>query len=562
MANQNIGRRGFLGASTAGAIGAVVAGVPARVLAADVPEAAWLTRAGAVNVADFGAKLDSEADDSAAIQAAFDSLKRDGRARGTLIIPGIARIARPLDFDGGFQDATLEDNWNKSRGERLHILVLGSIRPDPGLGVAVRVHSARNLRADFHFDGGGADDDVALLVENLDQSELAVSADRFAGTVLKADATQDRRKRIRKSKVRHVMVTNCGQAIEWRGIEAFGPFQLVWDCNCRRGSHFFACADIGIGHYENYSPATQTIGLHFEECNMFNVGVITVGDRPTEALVQITGGDFGSIQRLRCTGRPNAPAGWENTTVGLRLMNVKSLSIDNLHTARCVAGLQAIGSSFTIKRHHSMTGDVVPMIIEGSDQYDAPRIDLRCLYRYTGRQGVRIDESIKGGHIRLSGQMTLINRSGGKDVFAVDCRSGDAVLDVSDLQIDAAPMAGSIHHASPEKLRGVSRATLGNPAVHGRIERADIAPGKIRQNGDRTLHVAIPVKLAPAAEAAAWAKLSIGASPDAMLPVAWREIAAGSGAQRDMLQATVPPFWSYRLDVAHAAAEPASVRLE
>jgi len=29
-----------------------------------------------------------------------------------------------------------------------------------------------------------------------------------------------------------------------------------------------------------------------------------------------------------------------------------------------------------------------------------------------------------------------------------------------------------------------------------------------------------------------------------------------------MLQATVPPFWSYRLDVAHAAAEPASMRLE
>ena len=450
------------------------------------------------NVADYGAKLDGKADDAPAIRAAFDAMKVNGHPFGALLVPGIARIASTIDLDGGYRNVTSEGQWSAGAGEDFRIQVTGALRPDPGIGVAVDLHGARNVWCDVRFDRGGRDGDIGLRVGDLDLSDIGVSATDFAGAVLYADASADNSRRIRSTKVRSVFASNCGQAIYWRGIEAFGTFEMVWDRNSRHGSHFKECADVAIQHFENFSPESQAAGLHFEECNMFSVGVLSLGDRPSEALVRITGGDFGSIQRIRTTGRPDRPN--EQSTVGLKLVNVKSLNIDNLQTARCRIGLHAIGSTFTIKAHHSLTGDINPLVIEGSEQFPSPRIDIGAQYRYHMRESVKIADSVKGGSLRLHGAIWLMNIADTRgELFAIDCRSPQMILDVSGLtQENRNGLLGSIFHPNPANIRGVARASLGNPLVHGDIFESAVTPGMaIRNESDRTLNLWQPVRYEP-----------------------------------------------------------------
>jgi len=427
------------------------------------------------NVKDYGAVLDGKTDDARAIMTAFAAMKVNGHPSGTLLIPGVARIGSMLDLDGGYRNVTQEGQWSTGAGEELRILVVGALRPDPGIGVAVKLHGSRNTWTDIRFDKGGRADDIGLQVEDLDLADIGVTGTDFAGTLLFADATADRTKRIRSTKIRQVYASNCGQAIEWRGIEAFGSFEFVWDRNCVRGSHFKDCADTTIKYYENFSPATQSIGLHFEECNMFSVGVISLGDRAKEALLQITGGNFGSIQRLRASGRPDRPTD-ATSTVGLKLLNVKSVCIDNLQTFRCRIGLHALGSSFSVKCHYSMTSDINPLVVEGTPQSPAPRIDIGAFYRYTLRESVKVLDNVTGGVLHLHGTIYDMNIDNQPGLYAIDCRSKGLILDVAGLtQEHRNNLLGSIYHPTPSNIRGVAQAHLGNPLQHGQITNTPFA---------------------------------------------------------------------------------------
>ena len=515
------------------------------------------------NVADYGAKLDGKADDAPAIRAAFDAMKVNGHPFGTLLVPGIARIASTIDLDGGYRNVTSEGQWSRGAGEDFRIEVIGALRPDPGIGVAVDLHGARNMWCDIRFDRGGRDGDIGLRVGDLDLSDIGVSATDFAGIVLYADASADKTRRIRSTKVRSVFASNCGQTIYWRGIEAFGTFEMVWDRNCKHGSHFKECADIGIQHFENFSPESHTVGLHFEECNMFSVGVLSLGDRATEALVRITGGDFGSIQRIRTTGRPDRPNA--QSTVGLKLVNVKSLNIDNLQTARCRIGLLAIGSTFTIKAHHSLTGDINPLVIEGSEQFPSPRIDIGAQYRYHMRESVKIADSVKGGILHLHGAIWLMNIADTRDeLYAIDCRSLQMILDVAGLtQENRDGLLGSIFHPNPANIRGVARANLGNPLVHGDLFESAVRPGTlIRNESDRTLNLWLPVRYEPKNGVAATCEVLLGPAGDKLARIASGEQPADGAPRGQSFFLRVPPYWWYQVDVQNAAVEKAKQFLE
>ncbi len=421
------------------------------------------------NVKDYGAVLDGKADDAPAIRAAFTAMLVNGHPWGTLLIPGLARVGSTLDFDGGYRNVTQEEQWAKGTGETCRIVVTGALRPDAGIGTAVKLHGLRGVWTDLRFDKGGKADDVALRVEDLDLADIGVSATDFAGTVLYADASADRTKRIRTSKIRQVYASSCGRAIFWRGIEAFGTFEFVWDRNCVNGSLFQDCADTTIKYYENYSPATQQIGLHFQDCNMFSVGVISLGDRPSQALLQITGGDFGSIQRVRVSGRPDRPVA-DGNPVGLRLLNVKSVSIDNLQSFRCRIGLDVVGSNVVVKTHNSLTGDGTPLVVEGTPQNPKPRVDIGAWYRYHPRESVRVLDTVTGGTLHLHGILYDMNTDGKLPLYAIDCRSKALLLDVTGLTQEHGNMlTGSIFHPDPTKIRGVAQARLGNPLTHGAV---------------------------------------------------------------------------------------------
>ena len=384
---MSLDRRAFLATASGAVAGLAVRSVGAP--ASAPPGLGGPIGARIYNVKEFGAVLDGKTDDAPAILTAFEAMKVKGHPFGTLLIPGVAQIGSTLDFNGGYRNTTSEGQWSAGAGEDFRVIVTGAIRPKPGIGVAVHLHALRNAYTDIRFDRGGKTGDVGLLCEDLDLCDIGVSATDFAGTVLKSDASGDPTKRIRSTKIRQVYASNCGQAVFWKAIEAFGSFEFIWDRNCVEGSHFEDCADVTIQYFENFSPGTQTVGLNFIECNNFSVGILSLGDRPKEALVKITGGDFGSINKIRVSGHPHPPKGFV-PPVGLKLVNVKSLNIDNLLTFRCTAGLHAIGSSFTIKRHHSLTGDVNPLVIEGSKQYPSPRMEIGAYYRYHQRESIRI----------------------------------------------------------------------------------------------------------------------------------------------------------------------------
>ena len=536
----------------------VVLFAPMLVMAQQELEMNPLIRARMFNVKEYGAVLDGKADDAPAIMAAFQAMKVNGKPSGTLLIPGVARIASTLDFDGGFRNVTNEGQWKTGNGEEVVIEVTGALRPDAGIGVAVKLHGMRNAWTSINFDGGGKESDIALQVEDLDLCDIAVTGNKFAGTLLYADASADRTKRIRSTKIRQVFASNCGRAIFWRGIEAFGSFEMVWDRDCVNGSVFQECADVGIQHYENFSPASHSIGLHFIDCNMFNIGVLTLGDRASEALVQITGGDFGSIQRIRASSRPNPPAGFQ-PTVGLRLLNVKSVSIDNLQTMRCRIGLHVIGSNAHIKMHNSLTSDINPLVVEGNELNRAPRLQIGAWYRYTLRESVKILDSVTGGRLSLSGAIYDMNINNAPDLYAIDCRSEQMILDVSGLvQESRTNLVGAIYHPTPENVRGVGRARIGNPLRHGTLaERPQPLPVETVLSNDReqTLHLWVTVRYQPAVDAPANCLLRMGRSEEEMLDTAQGNYPANSPAATHTLYLRVPPWWQYQALLSNATIE-------
>lgn len=115
--------------------------------------------------------------------ATYEAMKVNGKPSGTLLIPGLARIAATLDFDGGFRNVTSEGQWKTGNGEEVVIDVTGALRPDAGIGVAIKLHGMRNAWTSMNFDGGGKESDIALHVENLDLCDIAVTGNKFAGTI-------------------------------------------------------------------------------------------------------------------------------------------------------------------------------------------------------------------------------------------------------------------------------------------------------------------------------------------------------------------------------------------
>lgn len=356
-----------------------------------------------VDVRTFGAVLDGVKDDSGAIRAAFNSMILNGHPRGTLLVPtGTAFLASGLDFNLGYLNPA--DNFGGGAGEHFEFITQGVLKPAPGIGTAVRLRNGYSPVIDVKFFGGGALGDVGLAIEGLVGPSITVEGRMFGGTVVKADATGDITKRIRAVNYMSVLAINCGQAIDFRYIDAFGSIDNVIDFNCTNGSYFGYSTDIGIKHYENFSPASQTVGIHFEQCNGLHLGTVSLGDRATEALMKITGGDFGYIHELRAEGFNGYSPG-----SGLKLVDVKSINIGHLETGNSPRGLYIKGcGKVEIGSHHSLTSDDNAVYIEAGTAFTTATLHIaKAMYNYTGFEAVKIDKSVTGGRLFIGGEIEL-----------------------------------------------------------------------------------------------------------------------------------------------------------
>ena len=303
-----------------------------------------------------------------------------------------------LDFDCGYADNPASNSLPAAGGPERFVLTCDGLIPDAGTGTAIRLHHGYNVDAFVRFIGGGQAADVGLYVDALSGCHIAVEAQQFEGTVLQADGANG----VSTARNWSLNVQRCGKAIDFRGISAFGWFDDIWDSGCTNGSTFEDCADIGVGHYENWSPATQTVGLSFKNCNMMNLWVVSLGDRATTALIEIEGGDFGSIGKLRTTGvtdfRPGA---------GVILKDVKTINIGTLITGYCPKGLYIQGcKTVVIDQHQSLTGDDIPLYIDRGNTFSGPVVHIRqALYDYCNCQACFVTRGVRGGRLAIGGEI-------------------------------------------------------------------------------------------------------------------------------------------------------------
>lgn len=414
------------------------------------------------HVSDFG----SGALDQTAVLAAVEALKDSaGHPQGHLVIDAPVRLVAPTVLDLGYRNVRFASSGlatATSRNQPLRVTCLAPFTADPGLGNALTVRGGFGPILDLAFDGGGAPGDNALHLEDLLGLELVrLTGARYAGTLLHADGTAGTALRVSQATVGYLYADSCGRLLSLSGIEGFGRIEKAWDVACQRGSEFVNCADIGLGHWESWTPASQDYGLDFRGCNNFHVGLLSLGDRPSQAMVRVQGGDFGSISKLRASGQPGTTA---PTTRGLVLDGVDSIEVDLLHTFRTAVGLDITGGGshgLRVKRHFSMTGDVNPLRITGG----APRVVVDADYRYHQGASVVIGPNT-GGQLKLSGHLTDMYTPGsatGKYVIDVDSSSGATVLDVAGLeQVRRNGLRGLTNHPAPATIRGLSGAYLGN----------------------------------------------------------------------------------------------------
>ena len=515
-------------------------------------EDALATNVVAPAVADKVSFIDLGSDataNRAKILAAASAMTVSGRLHGTLILRGKgAPIASTVTLDLGYPNIT---STLASYPERFALRVEGSLTFAAGIGVGLLIKSGLGATVDVTVQGGGSSGDIAVQVEDHVALELSVQGKDFAGTLLKADANGDTTKRVRMSRVRRVSATTCGQAIYWRNIEAFGEFSHIWDSNCVNGSQFINCADTAIVHYENYSPASQTIGLDFDNCNTFQVGVITLGDKAA-TLMRIRGGDFGTIQKVRVSGDPDlsVPA-----VAGLLLEDVSSVDIDNVITFRLATGLEIKGGGGTgrirIGNHRSLTGDTVPLKISAGTS-TTPNVRIQHASYRNCRDTVQIGAGITGGRLSLAGQMRdfLTVGASGRYAIEVDSGSGALELDVAGLKefTRGGGLTGFTNHPTPANVFGVCSADIGDPLTHGsNPTSAGMAVNTLWRNAtSKTVALVVVLRNDPGVSQDSGVTWRLG--PTTSPPVIGDDVIYGHSsvdlaATRIIRTLIVPPYW-------------------
>jgi hypothetical protein len=229
--------------------------------------------------------------------------------------------------------------------------------------------------------------------------ELSLDVADFAGLALHQDTFGQSARYVAQSVYTKVYVRNCGQAISFKDVQGgFGAIIDTWDDNNVQGSVIENTADTTLVHYETFNPATQTVGLLLNNVNELSAQALNMGDRPSEAIVKIIGGDGCHFDRIYCTGHTA-------NQDGLKLVEVNSIHINGLVTDRQAAGLHILGggvNGITVDYHFSLTGDNNPVVIDVGPSSSSPIIDLGVFANYTQGQPVTIG-TLTGGTVKIHG---------------------------------------------------------------------------------------------------------------------------------------------------------------
>lgn len=219
-------------------------------------------------------------DDTAAIGRAFKAL--GSPPQGRLGFPeGAYRISSTLDFDLGHPNAS--QNWPQPTPGIgwFELAMVGHLRPIPGIGTAMRIHSGHFPAIQVKLEGAGTEHetDEGLVLNDLLGARIALDAKYFAGTALHIHGPgPGAPTKVAISSVERLITIGCGRALILDGTDGFGLISYVWDGYSTHGSLIRNANDVSIGHWENYAPGTQEVSLDFQACGAIHLGRIALGD--------------------------------------------------------------------------------------------------------------------------------------------------------------------------------------------------------------------------------------------------------------------------------------------
>lgn len=372
----------------------------------------------------------------------------------------------------------------------------------------------------------------------------------YAGVLLGADATGSNPNSAGEANPRHVRTLDlqdiigigCGATFHIKSLEAevglgsvfSGPVYGDYMGSCADASWSKYAGGIATYGYTSGVPYTSDAARHAENylwldrVNNCQFGPIAIGDRSTGACLRISGGDVGTIQKVRATGSSSS----NHPSKGIELLDVTSIAIDRIQTAFCPVGVDIVGggqngsgaatpvAGIDLGAHLSLTGDNVALQIGPATTQTAPNVRVRARYRTCIDQAVKILAGLTGGRLAIDGRIDEFNSAGSGTTYAIECASAAYVVDVAGLhQRQRSVAAGAINHATPVNVQGVHRARLegnasGTQAIaHGELPQTPATPGTgvdQRNTDPRPQWVALTVQLNPTVGADAIAKLYVG----------------------------------------------------
>lgn len=216
----------------------------------------------------------------------------------------------------------------------------------------------------------------------------------------------------------------------------------------------------------------------------FKVGQTIIGpgipDGTTITAVTGTGNGWtsGSPGTITMSANATANGSAQNvygvTSDGLKIIGVSSVTITQLDTARCVAGLRVVGGGsvgIRVLHHKSLTSDATPCVIQAGTSA-APRVDVFADYRYMLYYALDLGSGLSSAtDVRFRGYVEGVHNGvgGATGKYAARSASSSAVLDIAGLhQKNISGLLGLIS-AGTAALKGQSQARLDNelPAKGG-----------------------------------------------------------------------------------------------
>ena len=296
----------------------------------------WTGRYGTLNVKDFGAVGDGVHDDTAAIQAAYNSM--GPKPVGTLYFPpGAYKTTKTLDFNLGYFEASNDHNPQTIAGT-FALKMYGVLTPDPGIGPAIFIYSGYYPRIQVRANGGGQSGDKLVKAEDLLGPYFDVSAQQYMGTALYSDGSgvPGSTGTLRCTLVNggRVIAEHCGQAISLANYDGFGTLDNIWDDTPQTGSVVNNFGDLTILSYENFIGATlsSSSSLLIESSYSIHLNKVALGTNvPIDYLLKILNCDIDdyssgvAINELFVTGSGQQIGCWSNNSG----MNIGSLTSAN-----------------------------------------------------------------------------------------------------------------------------------------------------------------------------------------------------------------------------------------